>query len=352
MSEKTTGRKYDHLRICLDGDAEFGNPGFDDVRLVHNAIPEIDFDEITVETEFLNRTVGSPLVISAMTGGHSATHDVNKTLAAAAEKYNLVMGVGSQRAALEDKSLEKSFSVVRDTAPNAFLAANIGAVQLAEHGMDWAQRAVEMIDANALCVHLNFLQEAIQPEGECRAKGVLDALREVCKESKVPVIVKETGSGLSGPVAAALFDCGAAAVDVGGFGGTSWAKIEGLRCAGDKALRSKGEVFLEWGIPTAVSVFEVSKIKKGAVISTGGLKTGLDIAKSAALGADMGGMALALLAPAHAGETQLFDKIDAIIEELKTAMFLTGSKTPKELANAKYYLTGVVREMTANKGEI
>lgn len=346
MTDKTAKRKYDHLRLCIDEDICFGDSGFDDVTLIHNALPELDFNEIDLSTEFLNRRVASPLVISAMTGGHPSTLEVNKNLAKAAEKYNLIMGVGSQRAALEDSSLEDSFRIVRDTAPNAFLAANIGAVQLVCHGIDWVEKAVEMIDADAVCVHLNFLQEAIQPEGDRNASGVLSALRSVCKESKVPVIVKETGSGISAETAKTLFDAGASAVDVGGFGGTSWSKIESIRSAGDKTQEAIGQTFLKWGIPTAVSVFEVSKIKKGPVISTGGLKTGLDIAKSIALGADFGGMALALLTPAYAGESQLFDKIDTILAELKTAMFLSGAKNPVELAKASYYLTGVVREMT------
>lgn len=343
----TASRKYDHLKLCIDENISHGNSGFDDVVLVHNALPELDFNEIDPSTEFLNRKVGSPLVISAMTGGHALTSAVNENLAKAAEKYNLVMGVGSQRAALEDSSQEDSFRIVRDTAPHAFLAANIGAVQLVSHGMEWVEKAVEMIDADAVCVHLNFLQEAIQPEGEKNASGVLASLHTLCRESRVPVIVKETGSGISGTAGKALFDVGVSAIDVGGFGGTSWAKIESLRSAGDKTRQTLGNTFLNWGIPTAVSVFEVAKVKKGTLISTGGLNSGLDIAKSIALGADFGGMALALLAPAHAGESQLFDKIDTILAELKTAMFLSGAKNPVELAKTKYYLTGTVREMTA-----
>ncbi|MDO5846092.1 MAG: type 2 isopentenyl-diphosphate Delta-isomerase [Methanocorpusculum sp.] len=348
MTTQTSSRKLDHLRLCAEQDVVFGDAGFGDVRLVHNALPECSLDEIDTRVNFLGHRLASPLFIAAITGGHPGTTEINRTLAAAAESRGLAIGVGSQRAALEDASLEDSFRVVRDTAPHAFVAGNLGAAQLVSYGVEGAERAVEMIDADALCIHLNFLQEAIQPEGDRSAAGVLAAIRETAHELSVPVIVKETGSGISRETAASLFAAGCAALDVGGFGGTSWARIEGLR-AGDKTAQTLGRTFLEWGIPTAVSVFEVAQVKSGPVICTGGLHTGLDIAKAAALGADMGGMALALLTPALAGTDALCAKIDAVIRELRTAMFLTGAQNMEALAHVRYYLTGNVWEMTENK---
>jgi len=345
MTGLTSSRKLDHLNLCAETDVAFGDAGFSDVRLVHNAVPECAAEDIDIRTEFLGRKLAAPIFIAGMTGGHPDTAEVNKNLAAAAEAFGIPMGVGSQRAALENPDLADSFTIVRETAPSAFLAGNISAVQLRDHGLEWADRAVEMIDADALCIHLNFLQEMIQVEGDRSAVGILDTIAEAASSLSVPVIVKETGSGISCEAASALFDAGADAVDVGGFGGTSWAKIEKAR-ASDKAHQMLGDTFLEWGIPTAVSVFEVAQVGKGPVIATGGLKNGLDAAKAIALGADMAGMALTLLPSALKGKDALFSRIETICGELKTAMFLTGAKNISALAQVRYYLTGTVREMT------
>ncbi len=348
--KRTSSRKLDHLRLCSETDVTAGSAGFEDVILVHNALPECDLDTIDLSVDFLGRKLSSPLFISAMTGGHPDTKEVNRVLGSAAEKYGLGMGVGSQRAALEDPDLADRFSIVRDAAPHAFLCGNIGAVQLVSHGMEWVDAAVEMIDADALCIHLNFLQEAIQPEGDHNAAGCLRAIEQACKESNVPIIVKETGCGISSEVAARLFDAGVSAVDTGGYGGTSWAKIEGARAqkrdaAGDKALAGLGNSLISWGIPTAVSVFEVAKVSKGPVIATGGLKTGLDIAKGIVLGATLGGMALSLLSPALSGEESLGSAIDTIHTELRASMFLCGAKDIPSLSKARYYLLGDIRQM-------
>lgn len=346
----TSSRKMDHLRICSQTNIETGATLFDDVHMVHCALPECDMDTIDLSVEFLGKRLGSPLFIAAMTGGHPDTAEVNRVLAAAAEKYGLGIGVGSQRAALEKPELTDSFSIVRDTAPHAFVCGNLGAVQLVEHGVEWAERAVEMIDADALCIHLNFLQEAVQPEGDHSAIGCLDAVRQLCNDVKFPVIVKETGNGISREVASRLWDVGVAAIDTGGMGGTSWAKIEGIRClergaAGDKALRELGDSLLTWGVPTAVSVFEVAGTGRGPVIATGGLRSGLDIAKGIAFGATLGGMALPLLSPALCGEVETFRTIDAVHYQLRAAMFLTGSADISSLQHARTYITGTLRQM-------
>ncbi|HJJ48093.1 MAG TPA: type 2 isopentenyl-diphosphate Delta-isomerase [Methanocorpusculum sp.] len=352
MTQQTSSRKLDHLRLAKETDVTFGDAGFSDIHLKHNALPECSLDEIDTSAVLFKRTFALPLFIEAATGGHPKTKELNRVLASAAEKYNIPMGVGSQRAALENPGLADTFSVVRDTAPRAFLCANIGAVQLVQHGMDWVERAVEMIEADAVCIHLNFLQEVLQPEGDHDARGTVRAIAQACRESKVPVIVKETGCGISDIVTDKFItDTNGieeypAAFDIGGFGGTSWAKIEGMRAAGDKTLESMAETFLSWGIPTAVSIFEVAHRTLCPVIASGGLVSGLDIAKAVALGADFTGMALRLVKPAFDGETALNNTIEQIHRELTTAMFLTGCKNIRALQEAEYYVTGRVREMT------
>lgn len=346
----TSSRKMDHLRICSKIDIETGTTLFDDVHLVHCALPECDMDAINFSVEFLGKRLGSPLFIAAMTGGHSETIEVNRVLAAAAEHYRLGIGVGSQRAALEKPDLSDSFAIVRETAPHAFICGNLGAIQLVEHGIEWAERAVEMIDADALCIHLNFLQEAIQPEGEHSAIGCLAAIRQLCKDVKFPIIVKETGNGISYDVASLLWNAGVAAIDTGGMGGTSWAKIEGIRAnecgtTTDKERQELGKVLCTWGIPTAVSVFEVTRAGMGPVIATGGLRTGVDIAKGIALGATLGGMALPLLSPALCGEEETFRIIDTVLYQLRAAMFLTGSPNISALQHARTYITGTLQEI-------
>ena len=348
----TSSRKLDHLRICLDKPIERGFTGFEDVRLIHNAIPECDLDKIDTKTRFLGSRFMSPLFIAAMTGGHSDARIVNARLAKAAGHFGIGMGVGSQRAALENSDLEGTFSVVRDEAPDAFIVANLGIVQLRDHGTEWADRAVSMIDADALAIHLNFLQEAIQPEGDHNATGCLAAVRELCEDFKYPVIIKETGSGISAQAAQAVFGAGVKAIDIGGFGGTSWAAIEGIRAdespsADNKQLISLGREFIDWGIPTVVSLIDVARTG-GPVIATGGLRSGLDIAKSLVLGAELSGMALPLLKPAIEGEESLFSAIETIENQLKVAMFLTGSGNIAGLKSKHAMITGITRELIDN----
>jgi isopentenyl-diphosphate delta-isomerase len=303
-------------------------------------------DAVETTTRFLGSTLASPLFIAAMTGGHPDTLEVNRRLARAADRYNLGMGVGSQRAALEKPELEDSFTIVREEAPRAFLCANLGIIQLRDHGIEWAERAVEMIDAQAIAIHVNSLQEAIQPEGDHNAEGCLDALRNLCDEFPLPVIVKETGSGISAGTARIIRGAGADAIDIGGYGGTSWAKIERLR-ADDSGLADLGEAFLSWGIPTVVSLCEV-RTAGGPIIATGGLRSGIDIAKAVALGASLGGMALPLLKPAMESEDALFAAVERIHRELCVAMFLTGSRTTRDLRHARAYITGLTRQMIEN----
>ncbi|QYZ80443.1 type 2 isopentenyl-diphosphate Delta-isomerase [Methanofollis formosanus] len=340
---QTPSRKLDHLQICCNTQVEAGRAGFEDVRLAHAALPELDLEGIRLQTRFLGAELGSPLFIAAMTGGHPATTEVNRRLARVAEEFRLGMGVGSQRAALEHPELEESFTVVRDEAPHAFLCANLGAVQLRDHGAEWAERAVEMIEADALCIHLNFLQEATQPEGDHDARGCLAAIADLCRDFRTPVILKETGAGITAETARLIWGAGAAAIDLGGAGGTSWAAVEVERTGGDEALKALGQRFLGWGIPTVVSLCEVAG--SGPVIATGGVRSGIDIARALALGADLGGMALPLLKPAMESEDALEQTVRAFLRELRVAMFLTGSGSVRDLAQVRTYITGTTRQM-------
>jgi isopentenyl-diphosphate Delta-isomerase len=352
MSDKkkfTSSRKLDHLRICAEKQVESGDAGFADVRFVHNALPECDMGGIDLHARFLNYSFSSPLFISAMTGGHPGTKETNARLARAAERYGMGMGVGSQRAALENPALSDTFSVVRDEAPHAFLVGNLGAVQLRDHGIEWADRAVEMIGADALAIHLNFLQEAIQPEGDHNATGCFAAIAELCKDFKTPVIVKETGCGISAATARQLWGAGVSAIDIGGWGGTSWAAVESVRAdesarSTDPGLRTLGQDFACWGIPTVVSLAEVLATGN-PVIASGGIRRGMDIAKGLAFGADLCGMALPLLKPAMESDEMLTRTIDAIHRELIVTMFLTGSATVTDLRKASVEITGRTRQM-------
>lgn len=353
----TSVRKIEHLNLCVKKDVEARKSntglrmtGFDDIELVHNCLPEMNKDSIDMETVFLGRKLAAPLLIASMTGGHPDTKAANAALAGAAEELGIGIGVGSQRAAIENPQLEDSFRVVRDEAPNAFIYGNVGAAQLNEFGIEGMEKAVEMIDADAMAIHLNFLQEAVQPEGNVDASGCLDAIKETCRELSVPVIVKETGAGISHTEAVAIFNAGASAIDVGGLGGTSWAGVETYRARerGDLLCEHLGNQFWNWGIPTAVSVVESSV--SIPVIATGGVRTGLDVAKSIALGASLCGIALPLVAPALKSRNDVVDRLTLVIEELKVAMFLTGSRNVENLGNIPAVITGKTKEYLEQRG--
>lgn len=353
----TSDRKIEHLLLCVEKDVEAHRTsngkrasGFDDIDLVHDCLPEINKKSLELEIDFLGKKLRAPLLIASMTGGHPDTKAVNTALSAASEELGIGIGVGSQRAAIEDPSMEDSFRIVRDNAPNAFIYGNVGAAQLNEFGIEGLERAVEMIGADAMAIHLNFLQEAIQPEGNVNATGCLEAIRKVCTELSVPVIVKETGAGISHAQALAICEAGAAAVDVGGLGGTSWAGVETFRAQkrGDVLSDHLGKQFWNWGIPTAASIVE-SNVSI-PVIATGGIRSGIDVAKSIALGASVCGVALPLVAPALKGEKDVADKLILIIEELKVAMFLTGCRTVEELGKAPVVISGKTMEFLEQRG--
>ncbi|AFO55689.1 MULTISPECIES: type 2 isopentenyl-diphosphate Delta-isomerase [unclassified Natrinema] len=344
---ETSDRKDDHIRIIEEEDVETTGAGFADIDLVHEALPEVHRDEIETTADLFGHELAAPIVIESMTGGHPNTTKLNRTLAEAAERTNVAMGVGSQRAGLEldDEAVLESYTVVRDAAPNAFLYGNVGAAQLLEYGVDDVEEAVAMIDADAMAIHLNFLQEAVQPEGDVDARGCLAAIERVADELSVPVIVKETGNGMSRETATRLADAGVDAVDVAGQGGTTWSGIESHRAAAVGAQRQEaiGRLFRAWGVPTAVSTLEAATVHD-CVIASGGVRSGLDIAKAIALGARAGGLAKPFLGPAGQGVDEVVDLIETLTLELRTAMFVTGSASLSELRDTEYVVLGRTNE--------
>jgi len=329
-------RKLDHIKICVEKNVEYGNAGFDKIELVQKSLPELDFGKINTACTF-GKHLKYPFIIEAMTGGTPEAEQINKDLARVAQDYGIGFGVGSQRAAIEDPKLERTF-MVRDVAPDIFLIANLGAVQLNYgYGIKECQRAVDMIDADALALHINPLQEVVQPGGNTDFSNLIKKINEIKKELHKPVIVKGVGSGVSYDIAKKL---GVDAIDVGGLGGTSWALVESYR--GNKAL---GEKFAGFGIPTAECVKELSKLKI-PIVASGGIRSGIDAAKAIALGARCIGVALPILRAWNAGKRHAVrEYLDQFFMEMKVAMFLTGAKTLEELK-------GNVRESNSGHSQI
>ncbi|HBL30801.1 MAG TPA: type 2 isopentenyl-diphosphate Delta-isomerase [Acidobacteria bacterium] len=320
-------RKAEHIRLALDARMQLGTSAFDDYRFGHEALPEIDLADVDTSIEFLGRRLAAPLLISCMTGGTEAAGAINRHLAQGAEETRVAIGVGSQRKALEDPDKAETFKV-RPVAPTVPLLANLGAVQL-NYGMGVREcrQAVEMIGADALVLHLNPLQEALQPEGQCNFAGLLPKIGEVVRGVGVPVIAKEVGSGLSLAAARGLRAQGVRHLDTAGVGGTSWARIEAAR-SGDLDL---GELFAGWGLTTPDSIREIRQVPDVTVIASGGIRNGLDAAKALALGADLVGMAYPFLAPALESPAKVADRVRRFVQELRISMFCLGVKTVAEL---------------------
>jgi len=331
---KTEQRKAEHVNIILKENVSAEYDFWNDVHLVHNALPEIDFDEIDTSTTLFGRKLAAPLVISSMTGGFGGGREINAALAKAAAEVGVAMGVGSQRAALEKPELADTYAVVKEHDVPLRLA-NLGAPQLIPqgtkraYGVDDAKRAMEMIDAHVLICHLNFLQEIVQPEGDHNARGVLDAIRRLA--ARFTVMAKETGAGISRDVALRLKKAGVAGIDVGGLGGTSFSAVEYYRAKKDAyELKERlGASFWNWGIPTPASI-QLAAVGL-PLVATGGVRNGLHVAKAIVLGASAAGMAKPMLEAAKEGSDAVARELRAVIEELKAAMFLTGARTVKEL---------------------
>lgn len=321
------------------------------VRLFHNALPEINFDEIDLSTTLFEKSFSAPLIIDSMTGGTDEAFLINKRLGQIAEKYGLGMGLGSQRAGLKSEKLVESYSIARKVAPNAFLIANIGGAQLAG-GLSTSDilKIIKMIDANALAIHLNPLQELIQPEGEPRFKGILQRIANLVHDIEIPIIVKEVGSGISADVALRLENSGVGSINIAGSGGTSWAGIEKIRADqhGEYIKSRLGELFWDWGIPTALSILLVSKSVKIPIIASGGLRNGLEIAKCLILGSNLCAMAFPFLKRAAESEEELERFTQLILTEIKATMFLLGAKDIVSLKNTRYILTDKLADVLGN----
>ena len=337
MLNSASQRKDEHLSCVFSGKGILSKArsGFENYRFEHNALPEISFSEIDTSVKFLGRNIDFPIIISSLTGGHPKSEKINIGLAETANDFNIGFAVGSQRIALEDKSFEKSFKI-RNYAPNILLFANLGAVQL-NYGFstDDCKRAVDMIDADALMLHLNPLQEVFQLDGNTDFSGLLKKIERVCSALDVPVVVKEVGYGISASVAKKLYDAGVEVIDIAGAGSVSWTEIESAR-SNDIVMKRASETFLDWGNPTAECVKSIAEnVKKVKIISSGGVKTGLDIAKSIALGADICGNASDFLLKIANSRSECENFIETLKIELKTAMFCTGCKNLKELRSVK-----------------
>ena len=331
----TSARKADHIRINLEEEVQSGlTTGLEKLRFTHNAVPELDMGQIDLSMELFGRRLSVPLLISSMTGGTEEAKGVNLALAEAAHAKGVAMGLGSQRAAIEDPSLEHTYKI-RGVAPDTLLFANLGAVQLNYgFGIDHCRRAVDMIEADALILHFNALQEALQPEGEVNFSGLLTKIEAVCRQLSVPVIAKEVGWGISPGAAMKLVDAGVAAIDVAGAGGTSWSRVEMHRTA-DTSQARLADAFTQWGIPTAEAVSRVREaLPEIPIIASGGIRDGIDIAKCIALGANLGGMAGPFLQAACQSSQAVLDAIEHVAKEIQITMFATGCSNLSALRRA------------------
>jgi isopentenyl-diphosphate delta-isomerase len=333
---ETQTRKADHLRICLDEDVQFrGNTnGLERYRFTHCCLPELNHSEIDITTTFLGKSLGAPLLISSMTGGTEQAKTINFRLAEVAQHYKLAMGVGSQRVAVENPQVAGTFAV-RSHAPDILLFANLGAVQLNySYGLDQCLRVIDLLEADALILHLNPLQECIQPKGDTNFRGLIDKINILCSKLPVPVIVKEVGNGISAAIAQKLIDAGVTAIDVAGAGGTSWAKVESERAL-NAHQRHLGLTFADWGLPTAECITTIRAVAPEIpLIASGGLRNGLDVAKAIALGADISGLAWPFLQAA----AESVDAVDALVQlliaEITTVLFCTGNATLYQLKHS------------------
>ena len=337
---QTSSRKTEHIRINLDEDVSSSiTSGLEQYRFEHQALPELNLSQVNLETEFLGKTLRAPILISSMTGGTDEAERLNQRLAIAAQEAGIAMGVGSQRAALENSSLDRTFQI-RKFAPDILLFANLGVIQLNYgYGVDECFRAVEMVGADGLILHLNALQEAVQPDGDTDFSGIIQKIEHVCNVLGVPVIAKEVGWGISERAAKSLINAGVAAIDVAGAGGTSWSQVEMYRAKSPSQARLAAS-FRDWGIPTAQSILNVRNVDQDIpLIASGGVQTGVEIAKCIALGADIGGMASPFLKAAAISGDETLLTIREIKQEIQVAMFAAGVKDIEALFALKLIKT-------------
>jgi len=354
LVSETIERKTSHITTALHRDVQAHVPtGFDDVSLVHNALPELDREDIDVTTELFGHKLTAPVMIDSMTGGTPIAAKINAALGKVAEELQIPMGLGSQRAAVDDPKLAYTFQAARENAPSAQIFANIGCPQiLKEDGIHRAKVAVDMIKADGLFVHLNALQESVQFEGQTRFKGALARIRELASTLSVPVLVKETGAGISRETAISVERAGVKGINVGGLGGTSWAAVEYHRSREKKRSRQArlGMSFWDWGIPTAATIVEVARSTRVKILASGGVRNGLHVAKTIALGAHCAGLALPLLKSVMKSGGAAKADLLTVIEELRTAMFLTGCRNLDQLHKGPVVITGRTREWLVSRG--
>src|SRR3989344_8479677 len=346
MTPGTSDRKLEHIKSVSQQDvqAKQKTTWLEYVDLVHNSLPELNKGGIDLSAKFLGHKLNYPILISGMTGGHAEAKKINETLAAAAEKAGVAMGVGSQRAMLENPELTETYQVRRQ-APSIFLIGNLGIPQLEKYGASGVEKAAKEIRANAFAIHLNNLQEVVQREGDVNAADYAKELTKICKKVKIPIIAKETGAGISREAAKLLIKAGVSAIDIGGAGGTSWSAVEILR---GRANKESSLAFWDWGIPTAASILEVRSASKTIpIIASGGLRNGLEAAKCIALGADMVGMAYPFFKAAESGVDAVVRTIEEIGNGMRNAMFLTGAKNIGELKKSEYVIYGRLLDWAA-----
>ncbi len=348
----TKSRKLDHVLINLEKDVQFKatSTGLQDIHFVHEAFPEHHSDEIDLSVELFGKKLQAPIICSGMTGGHADVAHINELLGMNAETFQIGMGVGSQRAGIEDESVAETFSIARKMAPSILLIGNLGAPQLVKgYGLKEVQKAIDMIKADVMAIHTNPLQEVVQEEGDRDFRGVLDKIDDIARNLSTPLIVKEVGSGFSRETAKRLNEVSIDGIDIQGAGGTSWSAVEAKR-ARSSLQRTLGKLYWDWGIPTAISTIEVKSVFKRVVIASGGVRNGLDAAKLLALGADAVGMASPFLKAANLGLEQLKAFTRQFIQELRLACFLTGAESIKDLQNVPLIITGKTAEWLERRG--
>lgn len=356
QGSRIQARKSEHMDIVLH-EPSSSSAGWDDIDLVHDALPDVDLAEIDLSTEFLGGSLRVPLIVSGMTGGHPDATTINARLARAAQRHQIGLGVGSQRAALVDEDLVPTYAITRMEAPDAFLIGNLGVSQLVDQpdraalGASDVLRAIDMIDANAIAIHLNFLEELVQPEGERNAQGCAPALEGLSTRLSLPILAKETGAGLSRATAQRLAGMGMAGLDVGGSGGTNFARIESVRAERRHDVRRMqiGSTFGSWGIPTPVSVLG-ARVTDLPLVATGGVRSGLDAAKALALGATAVGVGRPMLAAAMDGDQAVDAWLEQFQDELRAAVWLTGCQRPTELSSRPLVVGGRTRQWLDDLG--
>ena len=334
-------RKSDHIKINLEKDVRSAlTTGLERYRFIHEALPELNLEQVDTSLSLFGKRLSAPILISSMTGGTEEAGEINQRLAEAAQVCGVAMGVGSQRAALEHPEQIPTYAITRKVAPDVLLFANLGAVQLNYgYGIDECRRAVDMLSADALILHLNPLQEAVQVGGDTNFSGLAGKIEEICKKLDKPVVAKEVGWGISERTAKLLVDCGVSAIDVAGAGGTSWSQVEMYR-APDEFTRQLASTFVGWGIPTSDSILNVRKVAPGLTIfASGGLKDGLDIAKSIALGAALGGMAGQFLKAAALSTEKVVEMLKLTQLQLQATMFVAGVSHIDGLKSNKLFTT-------------